>query len=350
MQEIADHQTIKDFSILMGNKIDCDDRYDRMANFLGMNRFEKESSIPKNRARSIEETIQNYFLHLAQHEKNYLEVFSAILSFVKEMKSAKYDLDLLRSNSDFCKFDAFLDDLGNCEAPKYNNTNSSTGRLTVLEGPNVLTANASFKSALVSSYQKGQVVQIDVVSAEPKIAWLEAGNSPVKDVYQALATEEFENLIDRSAAKKAVLCALYGQSAAKLQEQLPKTMHAIDVIEATRRRLGYRNLLERLQKSEKISNAFGRPLRVSNSDQGPLIVSHYLQSTAAEACILAFKDFCSRFSGSCDPIYIIHDALIVDCNEQLSERLKAGTILKLKGGPYSMHAVVEPCGRSKNEI
>jgi hypothetical protein len=205
--------------------------------------------------------------------------------------------------------------------------------------------NPNFKKALVPSYKNGSILQLDIISAEPKIAWLEADNEPIKDVYEELSCNVFNSYIDRATAKKVVLCALYGQSQSKLQEQLPSNLAAKDVVRLTREKLKYEKLLEKLRSTadDKIRNAFGRPLRIKSNDQGPLQVSHYLQSTAAEASIIAFDDFVQRFDGTCKAIYVIHDALIIDCNAELTEKLLKAKNLKLKGGKYILHAAVERC-------
>jgi hypothetical protein len=49
------------------------------------------------------------------------------------------------------------------------------------------------------------------------------------------------------------------------------------------------------------------------------LVSHYLQSSIAEASILMFDHFCSNHDVI--PVFVIHDALIIDCEKPVADRL-----------------------------
>ena len=68
--------------------------------------------------------------------------------------------------------------------------------------------------------------------------------------------------------------------------------------------------------SNAFRNYFSRPMK---TDQSRLLISHYLQSSVAEMSILMFSRFCNEHKA--DPLFVIHDALIIDANESLAKKL-----------------------------
>ena len=68
-----------------------------------------------------------------------------------------------------------------------------------------------------------------------------------------------------------------------------------------------------------LRNAIGRPLNVPD-DNPHLLVSYYLQSSVSEGSILMFSRFIEETKLTCRPLFVIHDALIVDCDQESSKK------------------------------
>lgn len=216
----------------------------------------------------------------------------------------------------------------------YATDETITGRLKVKSGPKILTAPAKLKGCLKSAYRNGKVLQIDLKSAEPKLALhiKNSGGTVPGDVYSDIANNVLGGKINRRQAKFVTLCALYGQSPAKLGKQLPTGMDARGVISRVREYFGYYALKKQLQndyEENNFRNALGRPIAVTYDNKHNLL-SYFLQSSIAEASIMMFAEFCDRFSAVCRPNYVIHDALIVDCHPEFAKALLKKQEVKLK--------------------
>ena len=235
---------------------------------------------------------------------------------------------------------------GLCEAVSYSMTNSATGRLTVTKGPQILTAPAAVRSCLKSKFKMGKVLQIDVIAAEPKFALQLKGADLPCDVYAHVSANILKGEVDRKQAKLITLCALYGQSAKNLEKQLPADVSARGVIRKTRDYFNYDRLNSRLRtelKQGNFRNAIGRPLKLEN-DNEHLLISYYLQSSVAEGSILMFSDFIQKFSEYCSPVYVIHDALLVDCQPKFAKSLLEKGNVQLSLGDWKFDAEVKLAG------
>ena len=151
-----------------------------------------------------------------------------------------------------------------------------------------------------------------------------------------------EQKVTRDQAKLITLCALYGQSANNLKKTLPESINPYGVIRKTRDFFNaniLESMLETDMKKENLRNALGRPIILPDKDKR-LLVSYFLQSSAAELSILAFSDWYEKNKESSIPLYIIHDALIVDCNAELAESLIRDKKLTLSVGDWKFEAKV----------
>jgi len=230
-----------------------------------------------------------------------------------------------------------------CSKIIYSTIGTVTGRLTVIDGPRILTAPGKIKACFESSYRNGKVLQIDIKSAEPKFALQIKDDTVPDDVYLDISKNVLEDKITRKQAKQITLCALYGQSPAKLKNQLPGELDARTVIRQVRSYFGYYQLLDRLKQdheSNNFRNALGRPIRLSPENEH-LLLSYYLQSSIAEGSILMFADFVNKFSDFCKPNFVIHDALILDCEESFANALLEKKSVNLLLGDWKFSAEVK---------
>ena len=277
-----------------------------------------------------------WMLIAGENDLYYKEIFVGNRELLLQLKRPKLDLSILREIRK--KNDLFLshitpDQKGFVERVVYDQSGSVTGRLTGKSGPNILTLKRENRRVFKSRYPGGLLMQVDISSLEPRIALMVAGKDAKEDVYSSIIEEVVSCEITRSQAKEATLCCLYGMSAKNLRERLPGGIDAysvlgeirdyfrIDALEAV--------LREDLRSQGDIQNYFGRKIA---SDSGT-VVNHFLQSTGVDVSLQCFHDLLTRLDSEICPIFVIHDAVVLDVPiskvSQLSKMLSLG--LKCEG-------------------
>tara|TARA_R100000664_G_C2759432_1_gene149217 strand:+ start:2646 stop:3830 length:1185 start_codon:yes stop_codon:yes gene_type:complete len=239
----------------------------------------------------------------------------------------------------------FLPEKG-CKSPKshYSLTNTVTGRMTITKGPNILTLSKSHRSIIKSRYKGGHIVEIDIQSAEPRVALSLIGRKIEGDIYLDIL-DSIGIDITRDVAKIATLSALYGASHHSLKSMLPKTIRSQVVLEAVREYFGVR-MLERVVNEDHenhgmIFNTHGRKIfsRVPS-------VNHLIQSSTVDVSFDIFSLFVKKIESESiefTPVYMIHDAIILDIPKEsylkiskivkdkfLSHKIKTEFVLKMK--------------------
>ncbi len=329
--------------------------YRAMKKTLDLSDDEAFLSIPKvtldNRIESITEQLQITLNDL--ENKDYLVTYLTIKRFLRGLSRPLIDqqkLDKVISQQQHEGVKNAMtalrpDKQGLAKQTVYSMCGSNTGRLIVSDGPNILTMKSDARIALKSRYQEGKILQLDLSAAEPNIALNVCGKSIEKDVYTHISEEVLEGKVSRDDSKLIVLCALYGQSPTKLQKMLPEEIRAHTVIRKCREFFDA-NYLEKMlrttHRNNNLRNVVGRPISLTE-DQSRLLVSYYLQSSAAELSLVMFADLCDRLyqlKKKITPLYVIHDALIADCDKDLSEELLAKKIINLQMGDWKFHAKV----------
>ena len=254
----------------------------------------------------------------------YMQHYVQMRSFLDSMRAALVDetaLNLLIESQKHVGVQTNLKSFKNPRAVKYSMSNSSTGRLSVVDGPKILTSPSEVKSVLKSRFRNGKLLQIDLSCAEPNFAMFVSGRKTIPDLYSFCAQEVLENRVDRNTAKLILLSAIYGQSNRNLAANVPKGINPAAVSKTVKDFLFVPELQEKLRSKwvkGNCRNYLGRPLMCKEQR---VLVSHYLQSSVAEASILMFDHFCSEHDVV--PLFVIHDALIVDCNKQIADHLLA---------------------------
>ena len=192
-----------------------------------------------------------------------------------------------------------------------------TGRTTVKTGPRILTLKREYRDVIVSRFPGGKIVQLDYSALEPRVMLAICDKVFNGDVYEFLSDKMSINL-NRARLKMAVMGSLYGISQGKLQTILGRDVDAGDVSESIKDFFGIRPLARRLLKQcengNEIRNYYDRPLFFTRCDPH-LLVSHYVQSTGVDVALSGFKsviDYIDSEGLSAKPIFVIHDALILD--------------------------------------
>ena len=161
---------------------------------------------------------------------------------------------------------SFLPQFGKeCAKVKYTHS-SKTGRLKVIDGPRVLTVAKQHRDVIVSRYPGGKILSADFTCLEPRVALLAIGKKPEADVYEEMSRKMDQS---RAKAKLATLSFLYGAGASG----------SIDA--------------------------------KAKEDERNLI-SHWVQSTAVDICLLGFSELATKLKDHADPLFMIHDDVFFD--------------------------------------
>lgn len=211
----------------------------------------------------------------------------------------------------------------------YDRFSTRTGRLTIVDGPNFLVLKKDNRSMLKSSFENGRVVSLDFKALEARIVLAEAGKySDASDIYSDISTNQFRGILPRDVVKTAVLAELYGISRGSLRSRLGVSEQKLDTfIDVIRDYFKVEDLRCRLKEqsgsSGKIINRFGRPLNVPEG-QDNLLVNTFAQSSGVDVSLLGFDKILSRLgSEGIRPLFILHDAIVLDVREDRIEDVKA---------------------------
>lgn len=216
------------------------------------------------------------------------------------------------------------DSLGFAGTPTYNRFGTRTGRLTVTEGPNILTLKRDHRVILKSSFDDGFICSLDFRALEPRIVLAEAGcSSDADDIYGELAEKIFGDRLNRDNVKVAVISELYGAAKESLRARLGISQAKIDAfVRGINEFFKLDELRARLLSqavSGRIINRFGRPLRVDPEAKN-LFINTYVQSTGVDVSMIGFNSIIKQLgTDGVRPLYVLHDALILDVR---SDRLK----------------------------
>lgn len=210
----------------------------------------------------------------------------------------------------------------------YSRASTTTGRLTVVGGPNILTLPKRYKD-IISAARDHTLVEVDFVSLEPRVALFSAGHETTPDdIYSDMCQQLSEKSgcrLDRETAKVATLSALYGSGPGELQKQLGGRSAAKEVLGLTKEYFEVESLRARLRqdlREGRLRNHFGRPLHgLDGQEDSHKLVNHFIQSTAVDVALLGFSsllNFVKHLKPR--PIYVIHDALLLEIpNAHLDE-------------------------------
>jgi transcriptional regulator with XRE-family HTH domain len=223
-------------------------------------------------------------------------------------------------------------DSGVTEKIVYDRFASRTGRLGVESGPKVLNLKKIHRHILTSKYgNDGEILSLDFNALEARIVLYEAGKSIDGDLYDAVARDVFPgNKMGRSTAKACVISELYGISQRKLAQKLNVSNNeAITFINGIKNYFKTNETIERLRKTYDaegcIYNKFGRRLMIPDSS-GPTLLNSFAQSTGADAAQLGFLNIIpiiKDVAKSARPLFILHDALILDIHKSDHEAIES---------------------------
>ena len=224
--------------------------------------------------------------------------------------------------SNLKKFKSFN---GFAKIPEYDLFSNITGRVVIKDGPNILTLPKRNRSILESSFkEEGDVISIDFLTLEPRIILGILGKNKGEDIYESL-NEELGLNLDRSIIKRAIISVIYGSSSQSIQGISDiKSKELFNCI------IEYFELDKIYEKALNIDefgirrNYFGRPLWNLEEERRNILINNYVQSSAVDLSLTYFSKIVNSFNSDfIRPLFILHDALILDVKNSEKEKLSS---------------------------
>lgn len=262
----------------------------------------------------VKEIVEKYQIFISDDKNSYfLGKFQQQQRLLDMMKPAKI-------NKDSEHIDAITDIKidNNCFASiiRYDNWSSTTGRMTVLSGPKILTMQRDRRSVFKSRYTDGVLIEIDFNALDARTLLAIAGiDAPATDLYAFIA-DKCQLQCDRSIIKEAVLAAMYGMSIKNFTARYESFPDAIDVLQSVKDFFNVKEIERKINSLSSMQNHFGRPLPNASK-----ILSHYVQSTAVDVVCQGFLKIIDQIDEPY-PIFLIHDALVLDVKKSYVPQLK----------------------------
>ena len=260
-----------------------------------------------------------------ESNRYYLDDLKQHRELLKNLLPAKVDADRLHRHfhdleqstlkASLEKFSP--DESGFIQKISYDQGGSVTGRLTIREGPNILTLKKKYRDIFQSQFNNGQLVQVDIRSLEPRIAMYLAGQQCEGDIYKSIF-DQMDITIEREIAKKIIISTLYGMTPRNLRKMMPQHLEITKISKEIRSFFQIQKLEEKIQYQIKdmdyFTNHYGRKLKESGS-----LINHFLQSTGADVSLYSFSYLIKELQKNrCNfyPLFVIHDALILDIDNK----------------------------------
>lgn len=226
----------------------------------------------------------------------------------------------------------------------YSKSDTKTGRLKVVSGPNILLLPKEQRNILGSRWgADGKVMQLDFKALEPRIVLFLnhlspplSGNPPLwvpgtvgEDIYQDVLRELGITDIHRDKVKNVILSQLYGAGYDKIVSGLETLRDPHGFISAVNEFFGLEELREKLIEEYEANNRefilsfYGRPL--DTRDAKPyMLLNYFIQSTGVDVALYGFRNFLRAVQNNkmIVPLFILHDALVLDVHNSVIEQLE----------------------------
>lgn len=229
------------------------------------------------------------------------------------------------------------DGSGFAQPVSYDRLKTLTGRLTVRSGPQILTLKRKHRSCLRSVHgHDGSILALDFAALEARVLLYEHGRRcDDVDLYGMIARDLG---YERNAIKGAVISELYGSSKYALGQHLGiEGKQLDDFVRKVKTYFSTSDLLARVKAqfiaTGKITNRYGRPVTVDEPLDN-IFIAYYGQSTGVDVTMLGFRQVVDRLVTEVPrvrPVFLLHDAILLDVHNEDRLSVKAITHVKVPG-------------------
>jgi hypothetical protein len=229
------------------------------------------------------------------------DVFAPCTAIFERLQPWRVDARV--KDSDDANAVSCLTDDGWLHPPTYNRFGTRTGRLTVTEGPRVLTVRHDTRALFRAVDDDHEMLQFDFAALEARCALGLAGRhiDLKDDPYAVIA--ELMGAKDRDEAKSATFSALYSDPTAKTQKD-PRVSKVRRIF-----KLGetFTSLKRAWQEDGVVRNMYGRVIPDPIEET---LYNNYVQSTGADVVMLGFNELEPRLRELGVVVhFLLHDAL-----------------------------------------
>ena len=299
-----------------------------------------ELAVPEKAYKAIKNDKEAYEKEIKELDLGYYyNIFiptNEIFNFLKQSKIDKEKFSEYVKNDLAGHVETFKPDAESfSSAVEYDRLATVTGRLKTVSGPKILHLQKKFRNMIESRWKNGKIIALDYKSLEPRVLLSVSGTQPdiEKDIYTQIKDQLFKSYdsITRDVVKKIILAELYGAGNEYIRNQLSEIRDIEWVINQIRIFFGLEKVKDTLYKEwiktdkKYVTNLYGRRIKTENSHT---LINHYVQSTAVDVSLLGFLNiinFIKEIDHLNDiiPLFILHDAIILDVNENALNLLPA---------------------------
>ncbi len=261
--------------------------------------------------------------------KSYLRLFNMLNSAKVNSLAYKAITSVETNQTILNNLKSFRPYKGYSRPPKYDLVSNISGRMTIKKGPNILVLPKRCRTIFESRFKEGNLLSLDFVNLEPRLALKITGKNPPLDIYDE-AKNQLDFDIDRSVIKRAIITMLYGGSHENFKNI--SSSKAVEIFSSMKK---YFDMEKLLKISSNIDNKgirrnyYGRPLWNLNETKSNILINNYIQSSAVDVALKYFTDLIDLIDlDKCLPVFIIHDAIIFDIQKdyinKFNEIIKKG--------------------------
>ena len=318
---------LKTFNLTINNKVKENfSTFIKVYKRINAKNINLHESIPdhltKKYLHSVKSTINDIIDNL--NNNKYKETYNKQEELFSLINSYNCDLNTINAFLNLEKNDSIKKNLLSFKSNKsfiYSRDNTTTGRLTINNFPNILTLPKKYRSIFKTSFDKGNIFYIDFVSLEPRVMRKLGGYDCQNDIYDEI-NNYLDIDLDRSIIKQAVISTAYGSSKKSLynkisKEKVDKLFLFLEEFLCTKKCV---EIAENSYEDNCRLNFWNRPIWNKQVKEKNIILNNYVQSTAVDVALLGFSEIIQKLNkDKVKTLFIIHDALMIDVKEDYTE-------------------------------
>lgn len=273
----------------------------------------------------IKGMIKTSFSVMTKDDIAYFEKYHVLIrTFLQEFPRAKIDIDLYEEMKDASPImQSFLPNAeGYANPVTYDMCATRTGRLTVVEGPNILTLPRTMRKIIQPLTSPGIMAYVDYSAMEPRLILSLTGTEVKGDLYLEIADRLKISHDNRDRVKLAITSSIYGTGI----EHLAKILN-VSIRRAAEISLDIDKIFQLESLSKKleyeynthgfIRNIYGKRVYPDINRNG-VVLNNFAQSSAAIGALLGFMQ--GTIDSGASTVFILHDAAFVSIS--IPEQLK----------------------------